>query len=91
MAKIISININREYAGAVERTVEALDRMEDDVRDCMVAPATTGKWKKWSDKQPIGTEFNFTEEMLRNTGDVHVDLLCGLMDKMVEVRKNMKS
>jgi hypothetical protein len=91
MAKIISINSSREYAEAIEQTVEALERTEDEVMDHMIALATTGKWKKWSDRQPVGSEFEFTGEMLRNTGDVRVDLLCGLMDKIVEVRKNMKS
>jgi hypothetical protein len=65
--------------------------MEQEVMNSMVMLATTGKWKKWSDEQPIGSKFEFTEEMLRNTGDVHVDLLCGLMDKILNVRENMDS
>jgi hypothetical protein len=90
-SKIGKEPFTQEYAEAIEQTVETLERMEEEVMNCMIMLATTGKWKKWSDEQPIGTKVEFSEEKLRNTGDVNVDLLCGLMDKILKVRENMDS
>jgi hypothetical protein len=89
MAKVIPLNINQAYAKSIEQTIGTLEQMESEIHFQIIALAISGKWKKWSDDQPIGTEFIFKEEMLRDTGDKNVDLLCELMDKIVEVRKKM--
>jgi hypothetical protein len=90
MTKIIPLSINKDYAHAIGQAISTLEEMEDDIKSAMIGLATTGKWKKWSDEQPIGTEFTFTEEMLRDTGDENVDLLCDLVDKIEEIMVKLK-
>ncbi|GHT20229.1 hypothetical protein AGMMS4957_06500 [Bacteroidia bacterium] len=88
MAKIIPFNTNNAYAKVMDKTIIALEQMEADVLDTMVNLATEGKWRQWSEEQPIGTTFTFTEEALRDTGDENVDLLCELVCKIIEIREN---
>ena len=73
LKKIPMTNVNKltsdyrtteEYREALTRTVEALSEIQDQLHNCLVDLAISGKWKDWSDKLPEGTEFTFTEDML---------------------------
>jgi ElaB/YqjD/DUF883 family membrane-anchored ribosome-binding protein len=92
MTKIIDINGYPKYQQALTTAVDFLVEADNIIDSYMVALATEGKWKQWSDEQPEGSVFTFTEEMLRNTGDENVDTLCELRDKLYDVlgklRKN---
>jgi hypothetical protein len=72
-------------------TILYLDNLEDDIKTAMINLATKGKWKEWDEKQPEGAIFHFNEEMLRDTGDENVEVLCELTDKIVEVRSKLKN
>jgi len=85
--KIIPLETNQAYMNALKHNIDVLEQMESNIQLEMISLATSGKWKKWSDEQPDGTEFTFTEEMLRDTGDKNVDLLYELLDKMTEIRE----
>jgi hypothetical protein len=106
MAKIISMNsayfkalreathtLNGKsaYSIALSEAIWALRRTDKVLYSMMIGLTVSGKWKEWDEKQPEGTIFTFTEEMLRNTGDENVDALCELRDKLCEVRRKLKS
>jgi hypothetical protein len=52
--------------------------------------ACYGKWKKWDEAQPVGSEIYVDDEMLRNTGDKNIDLLWEVLDKIEEVKERME-
>lgn len=87
MAKFIPLRANTEYQETLKQTIDLLDNIEADLFNQIVGLATSGKWKKWSDEQLIGSVFEFTEEMLRNTGDKNVDLLIELIEIIINTRE----
>lgn len=94
MNKIVKFTIDykstKEYRSMLKEVSEKLKNIEDDLQTLIVNLATAGKWKKWSDSIPQGEIFDFTEKMLRDTGDKNVDTLAGLLDEVIEVKKKIK-
>jgi hypothetical protein len=90
MSKIVDMHQHTEYQEKLAEVIESLNDIEGEINNCMIQLATSGKWKQWSDEQPIGTVFQFTEEMLLNTGDKNVDALVELIYKVIETRENLK-
>lgn len=86
MSKIVKITSGykstEEYKACINETFEELESMDFVLHELIVRLATAGKWKDWSDQMPIGSEFYFTEEMLRETGDKNVDSLIELWEKL---------
>ena len=78
-----------DYQEELKQAVERLREIEAELFTKMINLATLGKWKEWSKSIPVGGEFKFTEEMLRDTGDENVNDLCLLMDKIVEVQTRL--
>lgn len=79
------------YRQRMADTVDKLSVMEQELHKLIVGLAVSGKWKEWSDKQPVGTQFNFTEEMLKDTGDKNVDELAGLIDEVIRVKEQLEN
>ena len=91
MAKLINIQDVSCYREKLDKTVDYLDSIENQLLLTMFDLATAGKWKNWSDQQKVGTEFEFTEEMLRNTGDENIDKLYELFDKISVVKSELSN
>lgn len=87
--KVININQKREYQKRILATQELLTKIEEDLFNEIIDLATIGKWKQWSDKQEIGTVFNFTDEMLKDTGDENIDSLYELMDELIRIKEKI--
>jgi len=64
--------------------------LSDDIFGSLFGLACLGKWKQWSDSQPIRTVFVFSKEMLRNTGDENIVLLWKLLDKIKEMKGQIR-
>ncbi len=94
MSKIIKINTDYkatpEYRSALTDSVELLNNIEFDLQNLIVNLATTGKWKEWSDSIPVGSKFDFTEEMLKDTGDNNVNELAGLLENILILKEKLK-
>ena len=82
MAIIIPLKSYSEYSKALDSITEEIADMKEAVYGYAIDLATKGKWKEWSDKQAIGTEFSFSEDMLCDTGDKNVDSLMKLFYEM---------
>jgi hypothetical protein len=57
----------------------------------MINIASSGIWFGWTDSLADGTVFNFTPDMLTDTGDKKIDLLWGLYDKLLDVKQRFES
>ncbi len=79
---IVDLQEYSQYRQDISETVEYLNEVKDILVDRMIDIATSGKWKKWTEEQAEGTAFNFTLEMLSNTGDKKVDLLFALYERI---------
>lgn len=87
--KVINLNQNNEYKERVVKVFEFLEQTERDLTSEIIDLAVLGKWKKWSDEQPNGTEFEFTDEMLQNSGDENVDMLCDLRAELISITEKI--
>jgi hypothetical protein len=88
---IIKFHQYTKYRKELSEIVNQLFDMSDQIYSDMVNLATLGKWQKWSNEQPAGTVFEFTEDMLRDTGDKNVDALVELMDKILDTKDVLSS
>jgi hypothetical protein len=68
-----------------------LDDIENELMGLAINTATEGKWKEWSDSMQEGEEFNFTEKMLKNTGDENVDNIALLIDNVIVTKEKIKN
>jgi tagatose-1,6-bisphosphate aldolase len=57
----------------------------------VINTATEGKWKEWSDSMQEGDMFNFSEEMLKDTGDENVNNISSLIDEVIKVKDEIKN
>jgi hypothetical protein len=83
---IINFHQHKQYRKELSEVVNQLTEMSSQIYSDMVNLALLGKWREWEEKQPIGAIFEFTEEMLRDTGDKNVDALAELMDKILNTK-----
>ncbi|MDR2495583.1 MAG: hypothetical protein LBD21_00420 [Tannerellaceae bacterium] len=84
MAKRINLHDHLAYRRKLSETVVELDEMADWLYSCMVGLAMHGKWKEWADANHIGLDYEFTEDMLRNTGDTCIDALIDTLDSICD-------
>jgi len=89
-AKIINFKDYAEYHEKLSEVMEIVNDLSDEIFDSLFILASLDKWKQWSDTQPVGTVFDVSEEMLRNTGDENIDLLWELLDKIEEVKGKIR-
>ena len=85
-APIIDIRDFAQYQKKLSEIMETVNNLGDEIHDGMFGLALLDKWKEWDEKQPVGTELYVNDDMLRNTGDKNIDLLWGLLDKIMDVR-----
>ena len=90
MTKTINLNDQNKYQNKLKETIEFLDYTENELFSKMICLATLGKWKNWDDNIEIGTVFNFTEEMLRDTGDFNINKLFEIAEKISIIKKEIK-
>jgi hypothetical protein len=83
---IVNFHQYTKYHKELAEVVTQLTDMSKQIHSGMVNLAILGKWQEWSDGQPEGAVFEFTEDMLRNTGDKNVDALAELMDKILDTK-----
>jgi uncharacterized protein YwgA len=83
---IVNFHQYTKYHKKLSEIVNQLTDMSEQIHSGMVNLAILGKWQEWSDGQPEGAVFEFTEDMLRNTGDKNVDALVELMDKILDTK-----
>ncbi|MDR1780258.1 MAG: hypothetical protein LBR50_05940 [Tannerella sp.] len=83
-AKIVPFN-SRAYSDKLHETADKLQDLTGELFGCALELALAGKWRDWDNEQPIGTIFEFTEEMLCDTGDKNVDMLMDAYFKVKEV------
>ena len=84
MAKHVNLQDFVAYRKKLSDTSVALDAIGDDIYSCIVDLAVSGKWKEWADAQPIGLEYEFTDDMLRDTGDECIDALWDVLDALYD-------
>ena len=90
VARVINIKDYAGYQAKLSKIVEQVSDLAEEIYESLFELAVLNKWKHWSDSQPVGTEFDVDEEMLRNTGDKNIDVLWKLLDTMLEVKENIK-
>ena len=83
-AKVISLTEASLYKKELELTIENIKNFQETLYNHTIQLAVLGKWKEWSDAQPIGTYFEFDEEMLRDTGDSKIDEIWRIIIMLVE-------
>ena len=95
MGKIKQFNndyrLTEAYSATLSGVIDKLENFEIELNELIVGLAVSGKWKEWSDQQPIGTIFEFTEEMLKDTGDINVDAIAGLKDEVMRIKNKLKN
>jgi hypothetical protein len=87
--KVINLRDKNDYNNRLKETFEFLEKVENDLVTEMINLAISGKWKKWSDEQPIGTEFSFTDEILKDTGDENINILCDLREELIKITERL--
>jgi hypothetical protein len=83
---LVDFHQHKKYHKELVEIVNQLTDMSEQIHSGMVNLAILGKWQEWSGEQSEGTVFEFTEDMLRNTGDKNVDALVELMDKILDTK-----
>ena len=95
MGKIIKFSkgykSSSDYQKQLEQNIAKLDEIENNLTELAINTATEGKWKDWSESMQDGDEFNFTEEMLKDTGDENVDNIASLIDNVTITKEKMKN
>jgi hypothetical protein len=89
MSKIIKIESYNAYNQQLKESIVELEKIKQSLLDMSVNIAISGRWKKWSDDQPVGTEFEFTREMLSNTGDKIVDSFVEIIDHIEDLQEEL--
>ena len=87
--KVINLREKNDYNNRLKETFDFLEKVENDLVTEMINLAISGKWKKWSDEQPIGTEFSFTDEILKDTGDENINILCDLREELIKITERL--
>jgi hypothetical protein len=78
---------DEKYTEEIEKAVDLLIQMEEDLTTSMINIACQDKWKEWFKTQKGGSEFSFSDEMLAQTGDDTANELFMLRE---DVREKIK-
>ena len=90
MGKIINMHDHRqEYNQQVQETIDYLESVRDELFTHMINIASHGVWKSWMQNIQTGDTFQFSFDMLENTGDKSVEALWELYYKMEELEKRL--
>lgn len=91
MTKIIQLRNFEDYYEQIAITIAQLDDFIEELHHQAVCLAVKNKWKMWDHDIPEGSEFEFSREMLSNTGDSNVDAIVSLIDEAFKVKNNFES
>ena len=95
MAKIVPFESDYashpSYQEALSEIISELGQLKEQVISLSIGLATSGKWREWSDKKEEGEVFDFTEKMLRDTGDPNVELINNLVDTIISTQEKLKN
>ncbi len=80
----------KEYNETLSEIHTWFDNLDEDIFNYCVQLAVFGKWKEWSDKQPVGSQVLFDDDMLREAGDSNIEMLLQLSDHIIDVRRKLK-
>lgn len=90
MGKVVKMESYSEaYMQALKEALAGLEQFEQYLFSRSVDILMAGKWKQWSDEQPVGTVFNFRDKEMREAGDRVVDELLDLKDLVRERRRKI--
>ena len=73
------------YMDELYGVLKTLGEFYDKIEGHMINLAVRDKWKEWNDTMKDGDVFNFSDEMLANTGDKNVDDLFILRDNVYNI------
>jgi len=79
------------YQKQLQQNIAKLDNIETELFGLAINTATAGKWKDWSKNKQNGEVFEFTEKMLKDTGDKNVDAIILLLDNVIDTKEKMKN
>jgi len=84
----------KDYLEQLRQTADTLYGFSSEFFGLGLHLALSGKWKEWNDSMAIGSEVNFDETMLLDTGDdvvtriikikIEIDNLIDDMDNMLK-------
>ncbi len=90
MGKTIDLaSYKREYNKMIEEIIQELENFEDSLFDNSLGLLIAGKWSDWSEKQPIGTVFNFNEKEMLEADDPIVNELLELKELLKEKKERI--
>ncbi len=82
MIKTIKLQNRLKYQNELKETIEVLEKFETELTSRMINLATLDKWQEWDEEQNVGTVFQFTSDMLQDTGDVNIDKLFKILESI---------
>lgn len=82
MTKTIKLQNRLKYQNELKETIEVLEKFETELTSRMINLATLDKWQEWDEEQEVGTVFQFTTDMLQDTGDVNIDKLFKIIENI---------
>ena len=95
MSKVIDLATYKAgYRDSIQKAIEDLEQIEEDLFNTSLEILMLGKWQEWSEAQPIGTIFNFREkEMLEADEEIANELLelkHNITEKRIEIMEKYK-
>jgi predicted nuclease with TOPRIM domain len=79
-------NTTKEYyIEELHDMLKTLGEFYDKIEGHMINLAIRDKWKEWNDTMKEGDTFNFSDEMLANTGDKNIDDLYVLYENVYNI------
>ena len=79
-----------QYNEIITELRAKLGDLASELFDQCINLATSGKWKKWSDEQPVGSQVCFDVKMLREAGDQNIKMLLDLSEYIGDLNKRLK-
>lgn len=89
MTKTIKLQNRLKYQNELKETIEVLEKFETELTSRIINLATLDKWQEWDEKQEVGTVFQFTADMLQDTGDVNIDKLFKIIENIKIITKEI--
>lgn len=82
MSTVINIIDKSKQEKELAETIDFLHNIKHEMIHRMFVLATLDKWKEWSDSQKVRANISFTDEMIKDTGDINIDNLYELQERV---------
>jgi len=90
MGKVVElVPFTEAYNNGMREVIEMLTSFKEQLFNEAIGLLMSGRWRKWSDEQPLGTIFNFREKEMLEAGDKTVNELLKLKEKVEELLGKM--